>query len=312
MTRYDGILLCDKPAGITSHDVIDRLRQAIGQKKIGHTGTLDPRATGLMVICLGRATKITQFMAEVDKTYEAEVYLGRRSTTFDAEGVIGDEPPAHVPNLTTEDLEKILNAFRGVIRQKVPAFSAVKIDGQPLYKRARRGEIPDTPERQVEIKAIDLIAFEPPLLTIAVTCSKGTYIRSLANDIGDKVGCGAYLAGLRRTRVGHYRLSEALSIDQVRQYREAGRLNNYLKSIEAVLPFPSITVNRDFSSAVLTGKPLRKKDITAIDEEFSTDQLISLKNGDGRILAIGKAGMDSADLGKNDNGGFFTYVRVLN
>ncbi|MCX6826576.1 MAG: tRNA pseudouridine(55) synthase TruB, partial [candidate division Zixibacteria bacterium] len=187
MVQYDGILLCHKPFGVSSHDVIANLRQVIGQRRMGHTGTLDPLATGLMLICLGRATKIAQFLSDMDKTYEAEIKLGVRSSTFDAEGVIENDPPQPVPNLSKAEMEDIFSEFRGSIRQKVPAFSAIKRNGQRLYKAARMGKKVNPPERNIEIKEIKLIGINLPFVNFVVCCSKGTYIRSLAQDIGSKL-----------------------------------------------------------------------------------------------------------------------------
>nr|MBN2277934.1 tRNA pseudouridine(55) synthase TruB [candidate division Zixibacteria bacterium] len=312
MIQYDGILLCDKPYGMTSHRVIDILRQTIGQKKIGHTGTLDPRAIGLLLICLGRATKISQFLGDLDKTYEAEITLGVRSSTYDSEGIIPDENPKPVPSLTSNEIEKILSEFKGLIRQKVPAFSAVKVDGQKLYKLARKGKKINPPEKEIEIKDISLTRWISPLITCRVTCSKGTYIRSLANDIGEKIGCGAYLSRLSRTRIGTYGLKEALTLTEIKHYREAGALKKHLRPIEDVLSYPSLKTDETFSAGIVSGRPLHRANIIEFQGDFEAGQLICLKDHGGRIMAVGKSDINSGELRNHDGANFFNYVRVLN
>jgi tRNA pseudouridine55 synthase len=312
MVQYDGILLCNKPFGITSHDLINNLKHIIEQRRIGHTGTLDPRATGLMIICLGRATKIAQFLSGVDKTYSAEIKLGFRSLTFDSEGITDKMESNPVPHVTMDDMKSLLSEFKGVIKQKVPAFSAVKVEGQRLYKLARVGKQIELPEREVEIKELEITKFEPPIIEFTVSCSKGTYIRTLANDIGERIGCGAYLSHLNRTKVGNYQLKDALSINEIKYYRQAGTLKRYLKPIESVLPFPAIKVSENFSPGIISGKSPRTKDIIDIHGEFSPNDFISLVDYTGRIMAVGKAGIKSSDLNEIQGKDFFTYVRVLN
>ncbi len=313
MITYDGILLCDKPFGMTSHKVIENLRQAIGQKKIGHTGTLDPRATGLLIVCLGRATKIAQFLSVTDKTYEAEIKLGLRSTTFDSEGISENDKPEPIPDLTEQEVENILKEFLGKIIQKVPLFSAIKMNGRKLYQLARQGKKIDPPEREIEIHEIKLLESDVPYLRIAVSCSKGTYIRTLANDIGERIGCGAYLSGLRRTRVGEYSIADACTPNEIRDYYQAGILKKYIIPIEKVLPFPSIEVDENFGPNIINGQSPRLKDIVNISNSFDVNDFIALRDHTGVIRAIGTAEMGSSDLDKKNNKHeFFKYVRVLN
>ena len=312
MVQYDGILLCNKPYGVSSHDVISNLRQAIGQRRIGHTGTLDPRATGLLVICLGRATKIAQFLAEEDKTYEAEIKLGIRSSTFDSEGIMDESTVRVVPKLDEKEVAEILSEFKGVIKQKVPAFSAVKINGQRLYKLARRGEQVEAPEREIEINDINLTRLNLPFISFVVCCSKGTYIRALANEIGDRIGCGAYLSRLNRVHVGRFELKDALSLNEVKYYRQAGTLKRYVKPIEEVLAFPVIKVTEAFAPFILSGRQLRAKDVVEIVGEFGAEDHVSLMDPGGRIMAVGKPGKHSAEIKDLKGESFFNYVRVLN
>jgi len=312
MVQYDGILLCDKPFGMTSHRVIDVLRKTIGQKKIGHTGTLDPRATGLLLICLGRATKISQFLGDMDKAYDADITLGIRSSTFDSEGLINEESPDPVPELSRLEIENILSEFKGIIKQKVPVFSAVKVGGQKLYKLARKGKEVDPPEKEIEIKDIELKDINLPIISCRVVCSKGTYIRSLANDIGEKIGCGAYLSKLSRTRIGPFELKDALSLTEIKHYREAGVLKRNIVPIEEVIDYPALNMDENFSSAIVSGRPPKKENVVNIEGAFEAGELISLKDISGRVMAIGKSEISSEKLKNYDGNNFFKYIRVLN
>jgi tRNA pseudouridine55 synthase len=311
MPRYDGIILIDKAGGITSHDAIDALRKITGQRKIGHTGTLDPLATGLLVICLGRATKLTPFMTLEDKTYRAVIHLGKRSTTYDAEGV--DESTAvPVPEMTSEKIKNILNHFEGRIVQRVPLHAAVKVGGKKLYNLARQGKEIELPERRVTVYEIELTDWESPRLKCTIACSKGTYIRSLANDIGEMIGCGAYLESLRRTKVGDFSLDDALTLEKVEQLQHEGRLTEFLKPIEEVLDYPQIRVDRDFSRRIINGQMPKIDNIVEISGTFKSDDYISLRDYSGKIMAIGKSLVDSSELKKSSGTEFFKYVRVLN
>ncbi len=312
MAVPEGVLLCNKPLGMSSHDMIDFLRKTTGLKRIGHTGTLDPLATGLLVVCLGRATKIVRFLVDARKIYQAQIRLGMKSTTYDSEGVI-DEPESPLIKQITEDgLKKVLGSFEGKSRQKVPAYSAVKVGGQRLYKMTRKGIDVDPPSREITIENIELTRMDLPFAEFNVSCLKGTYIRSLANDIGEKLDCGAYLSRLHRTGVGWYNVEDALSTDSIEEYYRAGTLGDYIKPIESALSFPSINVNRRFEPDVLTGRAPTLADIDDISGEFGSDDLISLKNYDGKILAIGKSIVESSNLSQYKGRPFFKYVRVLN
>jgi len=312
MAQYDGILLCSKPFGMTSHAVVSNLRQIIGQEKIGHTGTLDPRATGLLIICLGRATKIAQFLSDMDKSYEAEIKLGERSSTYDSEGIFEDTEPQSIPELTEDIIRDILLEFKGKIKPRVPAFSAIKVDGQRLYKMARRGKAVERPEREIEIKDIALIKMDLPFVYCHVSCSKGTYIRALANDIGERIGCGAYLSNLTRTRIGDYTLDEALTLSEIKYYREAGVLKRHVRQIESVLPFPSLQVDEKFSPGIVSGRSPRVKDIVDISGSFHAEELVALRDHTGKVMAIGRTRIGSDDLRDYKGKAFFTYLRVLN
>ena len=213
LSPFDGVLLVDKPKGLTSHDVVDRLRRHFGFKKVGHCGTLDPAATGLLVIVLERATKLQDHLMADDKTYEGTMLLGVATDSQDADGEVTAEKP--VPPLTVEDLERVFDRFRGDIQQVPPMVSALKHKGQPLYKLARKGKTVEREPRAVHIYDFRLLALDSPRVQFRVTCTKGTYVRTLCADIGDIVGCGAHLAELRRLRSGKFDVQEARTLDQL-------------------------------------------------------------------------------------------------
>lgn len=214
LTTPSGILLVDKPAGITSFDCIRRLRKQLGVKKIGHAGTLDPMATGLMIFLVGSSTKLATSFLKHDKSYDAEITLGFNSSTGDKEGdltAISEKAP------DLSGVEAILPKFTGLIKQTPPAYSAIKIDGKAAYKRARSGEKVEIPEREVTIYSLNLGSYEYPKLNVSTHVSSGTYIRTLAEDIGKSLGTGAYLSNLRRTTIGDYTIEQAKPLEDVTQ-----------------------------------------------------------------------------------------------
>lgn len=209
----EGILVLDKPAGITSHDVVKKVRQIMKVRRIGHTGTLDPFATGVLVLCVGRATRVARYFEGLDKAYRAVVKLGLVTETGDGEGTPVESH--QVPELSADAVETLLETFRGTITQRPPAYSALKVDGVRLYARARRGEDVSAPLREVTIRTLRLERLKDDEMSLYVECSKGTYIRSLATDIGEAIGCGAHCAALRRTKVGPFGIEEALSLEDL-------------------------------------------------------------------------------------------------
>jgi tRNA pseudouridine55 synthase len=210
----DGVLVVDKPGGMTSFDVVRRIRRAAGVRRVGHGGTLDPMATGVLPVCLGEATKLAAFLLDGDKAYEATLCFGVETDTYDAEGA--EVRRADAGSVDEERVRAALEVFRGTIRQRPPIFSALKRDGRPLYDYARRGEAVEAPERMVVVHELELMRFEgPAAVTLAVRCSKGTYIRSLAFDLGRTLGPGAHLRALRRTRSGPFDLAVARPLASV-------------------------------------------------------------------------------------------------
>ncbi|MHB8421010.1 MAG: tRNA pseudouridine(55) synthase TruB [Myxococcales bacterium] len=213
LPRLDGILVVDKPAGPTSSDVVQRVKRLLRADKVGHTGTLDPLATGVLPLCLGGATRLSQFLLDADKGYRATLQLGSRTSTGDAEGEAVEQRP--VPALERSAVEAVLASMLGVSLQKPPMYSAVKIDGQRLYERARRGEAVERAARPIRIDGLSLVELAPPRLVVDVACSKGTYVRVLGEDIGERLGTVAHLAALRRTRSGAFREEGALSLAEL-------------------------------------------------------------------------------------------------
>ena len=213
--ELDGVLLIDKPSAHTSHDVVARLRGILRMKRIGHAGTLDPMATGLLVMLVGKATRISQYLMSVDKEYTGTIKLGQSTNTQDAEGPVMETRP--VPSLTEADVRAALNGFLGDQYQMPPMFSAIKIAGKALYKSARAGEEIEREPRFIRISQYDLLRWESPEIDFRVLCTKGTYVRTLAHDLGQKLGCGAHLSALRRIASGNLNVSRAVTLEQLQK-----------------------------------------------------------------------------------------------
>jgi len=211
--EMEGVLLVDKPAGLTSHDVVYHLRRKLQMKKIGHAGTLDPMATGVLVMLIGKATRISQYLISVDKAYEGEATLGVVTDSQDAQGEVMET--RLVPALTEHEVREAMKGFLGDQYQMPPMHSAIKIDGVPLYKMARKGEEIEREPRFIRISSFELNAFALPKLVFTVHCTKGTYVRTIAHDLGKKIGCGAHLSALRRTGSGKFTISQCLPLDQI-------------------------------------------------------------------------------------------------
>lgn len=206
----EGVLNLDKPQGITSHDVVNRVRRVSGMRRVGHAGTLDPLATGVLLVCLGRATRLSEYLLGQPKTYVATIRLGQATDTYDAEGeVVVERPFSH---LAPPMISTALDTFRGSIRQLPPMYSAVKKNGQPLYKLARQGIEVERSWRDVTIYHLDVQQWQPPDLQITLTCSSGTYVRVLAHDLGELLGCGGHITALRRTQIGAFVVADAVPL----------------------------------------------------------------------------------------------------
>jgi tRNA pseudouridine55 synthase len=208
-----GVLVLDKPRGPTSHDVVAALRKALSTREVGHAGTLDPMATGLLIMLIGKATRISQYLISLDKEYEGTVTLGAVTDSQDADGQVMETRP--VPPLSEADVLAVMKTFLGDQYQMPPMFSAIKIDGVPLYKKARQGEEVAREPRFIRVSSIELTHFAPPQFSFRLRCSKGTYVRTIAHDLGQKLGCGAHLSALRRTATDRFRIEESLTLDQI-------------------------------------------------------------------------------------------------
>lgn len=211
--EMEGILLVDKPRDHTSHDVVARLRGKLKMKRIGHAGTLDPMATGLLIILVGKATRVSQYLTSLDKEYEGTIELGKVTDTQDADGEMMETRP--VPPLTELELKEAIRGFLGDQYQTPPMYSAIKIDGVPLYKSARKGEEVEREPRFIRVMSWEITRFGVPQFDFRLRCTKGTYVRTLAHDLGQKLGCGAHLAALRRTATDKFNVSHALTIEQI-------------------------------------------------------------------------------------------------
>lgn len=254
-----GLLLIDKPAGMTSHDLVALVRRGASLKRVGHAGTLDPLATGLMLILLGDATRLSEYLVGVDKVYEAAVRLGLRTDTDDLEGEVIEQRP--LPTLSVETIEAALESFTGLIQQRPPAYSAIKIAGREAYKRARAGEEIDLPARPVTIYDIELLGIELPLLQLRVHCSSGTYIRSLARDLGESLGSLGTLNGLRRLRCGIHEIDAAISLDALNlRFADGSWTEALLSPAEALAELPQLLVSDSQTLELVHGRAIPAPD----------------------------------------------------
>lgn len=260
----NGVLLLDKPVGWSSNDALIRTKRLLNAKKGGHTGTLDPFATGLLPLCFGEATKFAQDMLEADKTYETVVHLGKTTSTGDTEGEVTSTREV---NVTREQIEETLTRFRGEIDQVPPMYSALKRDGKPLYEYARAGIELERAARRVSIHSLEFLDYQAPYLRLRVLCSKGTYIRVLGEDIGHALGCGGHLQALRRTRVGDLSIEQAHELSRLEQLPEP-ELGLLLEPADLLLSsFPMILLTQHLAQRFLQGQrlALAKEEIAAPD-----------------------------------------------
>jgi len=249
----NGVLVIDKPQGLTSHDVVNRVRRILGQRAVGHLGTLDPSATGVLPIVAGGLTRLAQFYAHAEKTYEGVICFGFATDTYDAEG----EPTTPVCEviLDPEEIGRLAAAFRGVIEQMPPPFSAKKIGGVPAYKLARKKQPVDLKPVRVEIKEFEILSCENACARFRARVASGTYLRSVAHDLGQKLGCGAHLAELRRTEVAEFRLEEAHTVDELQLAAQQGSTEELFVHPRKLLPeFPSVTATDECAALIRHGR----------------------------------------------------------
>jgi tRNA pseudouridine55 synthase len=246
-----GVLVVDKPIGLTSHDVVQIIRKGTNIRRAGHTGTLDPRASGVLVILIGPAVRLSEYVSASDKRYQAIIRLGTTTDTYDADGHITSSAPV---NITEGQFETTLKQFIGEIEQIPPPYSAVKVKGRKAYEMAREGEEVNLQPRKIQVYNLELLEWAPPEAVIDVYCSSGTYVRSLAHDLGKSLGCGAYLVGLRRTKSGRFTLRDAVPLRKLREAFEAGNWYQYLiPAAEALSDWLALELSVDQVEAVRHG-----------------------------------------------------------
>ncbi|HEX3697419.1 MAG TPA: tRNA pseudouridine(55) synthase TruB [Polyangia bacterium] len=285
----DGVLVLDKPTGMTSFDVVRRIKHASGVRRVGHGGTLDPLASGVLPICLGEATKLAQFLLEADKEYEATIRFGVETDTYDADGA--ETRRADPSAITEAAVAEALAGFRGAIRQKAPVYSALKRDGQPLYAYARRGEAVDPPERAVTIHDLRLSRFAGPQgVSVFVRCSKGTYIRSLAFDLGRVLGPGAHLTALRRTRSGPFTIVAARALPEILaalQARDPAALP-LVGLTDGLAHLPQAQADAGVALALQQGKAVPWSALAGALSPPSIGGQFQVVGPDGRLLAVAR------------------------
>lgn len=294
--HLDGIVLLDKPAGMSSNTALQVARRLFRADKGGHTGSLDPLATGLLPLCFGEATKIAGLLLGSAKAYDAEVVLGATTDTDDADGAVLLERP--VPEISEEMLNEALAPLIGHIRQRAPIYSALKQGGEPLYVKARRGDVIEAPERDVHVQSIEVLAREAGRLSLRVTCGSGTYIRSIARDLGEALGCGAHIAGLRRLWVEPFRQPRMITLDELRvvseRSDEASLLEWLLPLTDGLADFPKVALEAEHARRFRMGQRLR-------NPEWPTGTVAVL---DPENLPVG--------LGQVDDSGLLSPQRLFN
>jgi len=280
--RVNGILLLDKPSGLTSNAALQAVKKLYRARKAGHTGSLDPLATGLLPICFGEATKVSGFLLDADKDYRVTCRFGERTNTGDAEGKVLEQRP--VEDLTEDRLRAVLQRFTGQIDQVPPMYSALKHKGERLYKLAREGVEIEREARQVTIHVLELLTLNPPLAEIRVHCSKGTYVRTLVEDIGEALGCGAHVAGLRRLGVGPFDDTQMIDMEALRAVAAGGEqaLDRLLLPLESGLAqWPDVRLSGDAAFYLRQGQPV-------LVPKAPTAGLVRLYEGEGRFLGVGE------------------------
>lgn len=305
----NGGLVVNKPTGITSHDTLDKLRKLLPKISIGHTGTLDPQAEGVLFTLLGKATKISSFIEHWDKEYLAKIKLGVRTDTYDLEGKILEA--VEEIRVTESEIKESVGGLVGEIFQTPPVYSAIKYKGKKLYEYARAGLEIKPEKRKVTIKNLEITGINLPYVELIIDCSKGTYIRSIANDIGEKLGCGAVLASLVRIKVGPYGLEQALTLEKVEEICNQNKISDYIIPIPEILrDLPKIVVEEGCERRIKNGMELKRENLTSVDS-FKCGETVKVMNNNGEVLAVGKFLVSSAELDRATTGTNFQYLRVL-
>ena len=270
----DGIINIDKPWGKTSSSIVAMVKHLSSERRVGHAGTLDPMATGVLPVCLGRGTRVTEFLVDATKTYRAQIELGVATDTYDASGKITQQ--GDPSGINQRQLESALASFRGSIQQTPPMYSAIKYHGQPLYKLARAGIEVERRSRLTQIYHLELIDWQPPIVTVEVECGKGTYIRSLAHDLGQSLGCGANLKSLIRLRCGFFNIENAISVPKLEDAFHYGYWQHFVYPIDTVLlHWSAIVVDDNTSQAISNGQPVTLKNYNGSEKTSLLSQHLS-------------------------------------
>lgn len=290
-STLDGVLTVYKEAGWTSHDVVAKVRHILGGVKVGHAGTLDPAATGVLAVLIGRGTRIAEYLVEWDKEYRAVLRLGETTDTQDATGVLVTRQ--NTDHLTPIAIHEAVARFKGAIEQVPPMYSAVKVAGVPLYRSARAGKTIARQARTVTIDSLDVLEIDGPNVTLRVVCSKGTYVRTLCADIGAALEVGGHLGELKRTRVGPLTLDRASTVDEVAAHCALGDLGESLISLDQALgEFPAVVVHGSAAERVRHGAPIQLAQIRDLSDRgreiTASSRPVRIHDNEGRLLAIGK------------------------
>ena len=291
----DGLILVHKPPRITSHDVVDRVRKILNEKKVGHFGTLDPLATGLLQIAVGKTTRLFPYFSTADKKYKGRIKLGFSTDTYDSQGKPTSEEIKKFP--AVENLEKAMKQFEGEILQKPPPYSAKKFKGKPLYELARKNKEINLAPNKLTVHYFRLIDYNPPFITFKAKCSAGTYIRSLAHDLGAKLECGAHLSELTRIESGGYSIEDCVSLEEIEEFFQKGHINKFLIPMEALLPdFPKIILKESGSARARNGGTIFSNDITKVFPDtkaiestpLKKEEIFRLFSPEGNFIALAK------------------------
>jgi len=275
---WNGVMVIDKPAGWTSHDVVAKVRRLLGEKSIGHLGTLDPMATGVLPLVIGKMTRLCQFYEDSEKAYEGEIRFGFATDTYDAEGsVVG---PVLEVQVKLEEVREVAKGFVGKIPQVPPPFSAKKIQGVPAYKLARKKQDVELKAVEIEVRELEILAAESDRCRFRCRVSSGTYVRSLAHEMGQKLGCGAHLASLRRTQVAEFGLAEAHTLDEVAAAAQSGKVDGLMVHLRRVLPrIPSVTADEEALGRIRTGRTVNLA-------EYSRSKWVKVFAGQSELVCL--------------------------
>jgi len=299
----DGVVNVSKPAGWTSHDVVEKLRRSLGIRKVGHAGTLDPMATGVLPILIGKGTRLSEYLVEWDKEYEAVMRLGQDTDTQDATGAVIQE--RSYAGMTEESIRTAAAQFLGALQQVPPMYSALKVEGQPLYKLARAGKTVERAPRPITIYQLEVLKVEIPDVSFRVTCSKGTYIRTLCTDIGQTLGVGGHLRQLCRTRVGPFHIEDAMSPLEIDQEFLSHGHNQVVRGLDAVLShLPEVVIDSSMVTRALHGAPIPQSAVSRTLGEpckaGPAQEILRVKDPAGQLLGLGKFAKETSDPSEMD------------